>query len=74
MKLCQDCRWIAWVRQTPRGFSRDGVDEGHCHHPKSALKVTDYVTGAEAVEYPSCQLARTIGACKPEGLLWEAQT
>jgi hypothetical protein len=62
VKLCRDCQWLRWVKYDD---TRPEALEACCRHPKTA-KTTKTVRS-----YPSCQLARTLGPCKPEGLLWE---
>lgn len=66
MKACRDCRHIK------RATSRYTSDL--CLHPKSAAVVPDYVNGVEVTIQPAAMHARTIGACKPEALLWESGT
>jgi hypothetical protein len=66
MKICIECKHMerdeAGLPKTP----------AYCCHPESETRTLNFVTGVDAVERPSCDFARNFGACKQEGLLWEA--
>jgi hypothetical protein len=61
LKTCVTCKHVSVIPEA-------GV---RCRHPESTSKTLNFVTGIDLVEYALCDTARSTGACKPEGLLWE---
>jgi len=58
--LCKDCLHA-------------DIETKHCMHPFLSAKIIDYFTGKTTTAHPTCQQARTIGDCEPDGKLWESR-
>jgi len=63
LKACRECKHC----EAPN----INTNTVRCTSPDVGENIMNYYTGKMVFAYPSIDIARTIGACKPEARFWE---
>lgn len=73
MKLCKDCRWVGWYRES---FGHDRPDNAYCRHetslkPERTNLVTGHVTPVEPLSCTQVRWSLDKQHCGEAGRYWE---